>query len=166
MGRFWSGLVGVAVVAAGFGSRPLAAQQPGDELQSLSRARDEYLRSTYGELKIVLEEWKDLHARRDVPKLTKLFDEAGLYSPVDGWIAQGRAEIMDSLKVRLPRMQSYSTTLVDFTAGGSLAYYMGRMQYQLDSGAAAGTTVIGTFVLVLHLDGHHWKVRSYVERGT
>jgi ketosteroid isomerase-like protein len=142
----------------------LAAQRPGDELPSSSRARQDYLRATYQEVKELLEDWHVLHRQRDGKSLSRLFTSDGLYSPVEGWVVQGTEEVRDSLDARLPRVTAYRATLLDYTAGGTLAYYMGRLTYRLGEGVAE-RDVSGTFVMVLYLDGHRWRIRSYVERA-
>ena len=75
---------------------------------------------------------------------------------------QGRGSVADTLATRVGRVKSYHASLLDFTASGGLAYYLGRMSYRLEGGAGADVT--GTFVMVLYLDGRRWKIRSYVER--
>ena len=101
-----------------------------------------------------------------VPKaneiLVRMFTDDGLYSPVDGWYAQGRQALTDTLTNRLAAVKNYHASLIDFTASGGLAYYLGRMRYRVDGGA--GTDVSGTFVMVFYLSGRTWRIRSYVER--
>ena len=154
--------VAAMVLLATLAAAPLRAQIPGDELQSQSRVRNEYLATTYGEVKQLLAEWQDHHHDGDAAKLAKLFAPDGLYSPIDGWYVQGRQAVADTLAMRLGRVRGYHASLIDFTASGGLAYYLGRMSYHLDRGT--GVDVTGTFVMVLYLDGRHWRVRSYVER--
>jgi len=141
---------------------PVAGQIPGDELPVMSRARNDYLANTYGEVKLILAEWQELHSKGDWKRLTRLFTDDALFSPVDGWYVQGRESLADTLTARTGRVKSYHATLLDFTASGGLAYYLGRMSYRLEGGA--GSDVSGTFVMVLYLDGRRWRIRSYVER--
>lgn len=141
---------------------PVAAQIPGDELPSQSRVRGEYLSATYTDIKQILAEWSEHHQSGDVKKLVRMFTDDGLYSPVDGWYAQGRQALTDTLTNRLAAVKNYHASLIDFTASGGLAYYLGRMRYRVDGGA--GTDVSGTFVMVFYLSGRTWRIRSYVER--
>lgn len=143
-------------------SGPVSGQIPGDELPVMSRSRNEFLANTYAEVKQILADWQTFHSRGDAKQLTRLFTEDGLYSPVDGWYVQGRAALADTMATRVGRVKGYHATLLDFTASGGLAYYLGRMRYRLEGGA--GVDVTGTFVMVLYLDGRRWKIRSYVER--
>ena len=158
----------IALVAAAAAvlalAAPLTAQAPGDELPpSMARARGEYLSRTYTDVKQMLVDWQDLHQKNDAVKLGKLFTDDGLFSPVEGWYVQGRAALVDSMRLRIPRIQGYHSSLIDFTASGGLAYFLGRMSYRRQDGA--GVDVTGTFVMVLYLDGRHWKIRSYIERA-
>ena len=140
-------------------SGPASSQIPGDELPVMSRSRNEFLATTYGEVKQILADWQTFHSKGDAKQLTRLFTGDGLYSPVDGWYVQGRAALADTMATRVG---GYHATLLDFTASGGLAYYLGRMRYRLEGGADVDVT--GTFVMVLYLDGRRWKIRSYVER--
>ena len=151
-------VAGLLLATAG----PVLGQIPGDELPVMSRARNEFLANTFGEVKQILADWQAFHSSGDAKRLTRLFTEDGLYSPVDGWYVQGRGSVADTLATRVGRVRSYHASLLDFTASGGLAYYLGRMSYRLEGGA--GVDVTGTFVMVLYLDGRHWKIRSYVER--
>ena len=138
------------------------AQIPGDELPVMSRSRNEFLANTYAEVKQILADWQALQTKGDAKQVGRLFTEDGLYSPAAGWYVQGRAALADTLVARIGRVRNYHATLLDFTASGGLAYYLGRMSYRLEGGA--GVDVAGTFVMVLYLDGRRWKIRSYVER--
>ena len=149
------------LVLAGFAGQA-RCQIPGDELPVMSRSRNEFLANTYADVKQILADWQTFLARGDAKQLGRLFTEDGLYSPVDGWYVQSRAALADTLLARAGRIKNYHVTLLDFTASGGLAYYLGRMRYRSDAGA--GTDVTGTFVMVLYLDGRRWKIRSYVER--
>ncbi len=151
-------VAGLLLATAG----PVLGQIPGDELPVMSRSRNEFLANTYGEVKLILADWQAFHSNGDAKRLTRLFTEDGLYSPVDGWYVQGRTSVADTLTSRAGRVKSYHATLLDFTASGGLAYYLGRMSYRFEGGA--GVDVSGTFVMVLYLDGRRWKIRSYVER--
>ena len=93
-----------------------------------------------------------------------MFTDDGLFSPTEGWYVQGRTALVDTMRLRIPRIQNYHATVIDFTASGGLAYYLGRMSYHRLGGA--GADVSGTFIMVLFLDGRRWKIRSYVERPT
>ncbi len=160
--RGWSRVgcvIGLVLLGA---AGPASGQIPGDELPVMSRSRNEFLANTYSDVKQILADWQTFLAKGDAKQLGRLFTEDGLYSPVDGWYVQGRAALADTLLVRAGRMKNYHVTLLDFTASGGLAYYLGRMRYRLEGGA--GTDVTGTFVMVLYLDGRRWKIRSYVER--
>ena len=139
---------------------PLAAQIPGDELPSQARVRNEYLASTYGDVKQLLADWTEHHRSGDVAKLSRLFTDDALYSPVDGWYAQGKSVLADSMAARLSKVKNYHASLIDFTASGGLAYYLGRMSYQVEG----NRDVSGTFVMVFYQAGRHWRIRSYVER--
>ena len=143
-----------------------AAQLPGDELPNASRARNEYLETTYGGVKQFLVEWQDGIRTADVKGMGKLFTVDGLYAPVEGYYVQGRAAIVDTLTTRLGRVRGYHASLIDFTASGGLAYYLGRMGYRLDDGQGGGRDVNGTFVMVLFQEGRRWRVRSYIERSS
>ncbi|MBM4185931.1 MAG: nuclear transport factor 2 family protein [Gemmatimonadetes bacterium] len=140
------------------------AQIPGSELPNGSRARSEYLEATYTDVKAVLAEWHDHLRGGDVKKLTRLFTADGLYAPIEGYYVQGRDAVADSLTSRLSRIRGYHASLLDFTASGGLAYYLGRMGYRLDGPGEAGRDVSGTFVMVLYQEGRRWRVRSYLER--
>lgn len=155
-------LILAAAAVVGLAS-PARAQIPGDELPSNARVRNDYLAATYSDVKQILLDWQDFHRANDAVKLGKLFTDDGLFSPVEGWYVQGRADLVDSMRVRIPRVQNYHSSLIDFTASGGLAYYLGRMNYHRADGA--GVDVAGTFVMVLYLNGRHWKIRSYVERA-
>jgi ketosteroid isomerase-like protein len=154
--------LGPAVLIGAVAAAPLAAQIPGDELPSQSRVRNEYLVTTYAEVKQLLAEWQENHRNGDAAKLAKLFTTDGLYSPIDGWYVQGRQAVADTMAKRVTVVRGYHASLIDFTASGGLAYYLGRMSYHIDKGT--GLDVAGTFVMVLYLDGRHWRIRSYVER--
>ncbi len=154
--------VGLVAGLLGAVAGQTVAQIPGDELPVMSRSRNEFLANTYADVKQILAEWQTFHAKGDSKQLARLFTEDGLYSPVDGWYVQGRGSVADTLVARVGRIKSYHATLLDFTASGGLAYYLGRMSYRLEGGA--GEDVTGTFVMVLYLDGRRWKIRSYVER--
>jgi hypothetical protein len=156
------GLVLAAFGVLAAGAPPAWAQMPGDELPNTSRVRNEFLASTYADVKLILADWQTHLRSNNAVKLGKLFTEDGLYSPVEGWYVQGRTALVDTMAVRIPKIQSYHQSLIDFTASGGLAYYLGRMSYRRAEGA--GTDVNGTFVMVLYLDGRRWKIRSYVER--
>ncbi len=152
---------GAFVLAGLLLAGPLAAQIPGDELPSQSRVRGEYLSATYADIKQILAEWAEHHQTGDVKKLIRMFTDDGLYSPVDGWYAQGRQALTDTLTHRLGRVKNYHASLIDFTASGGLAYYLGRMRYRVEG---AGADVSGTFVMVFYLSGRTCRFRSYVER--
>ena len=140
----------------------LAAQMPGDELPQMSRARNEYLSSAYAGAKQVLADWQEQHRKNDAEKLARLFTDDGLFSPTEGWYVQGRTALVDTMRLRIPRIQNYHATVIDFTASGGLAYNLGRRSYHRLGGAEAD--VSGTYIMVLYLDGRRWKIRSYVER--
>jgi ketosteroid isomerase-like protein len=160
---FW----GVLVLGTGvIGSTAGAAQIPGDELPSFGRVRSEYLTSTYGDVKLLLADWMEFHRERDAVKLARLLTEDALYSPIDGWYVQGRKPVADTIAGRLKGVSNYHVSLIDFTASGGLAYYLGRMRYRLSGDAERAADIAGTFVMVLYLDGRRWRVRSYVERAT
>lgn len=142
---------------------PLSGQIPGSELPNGSRARTEYLEATYTDVKVLLAEWHDHLKSGDVKKLSRLFTADGLFAPVEGYYVQGRDAVADSLTSRAARLKGYHATLLDFTASGGLAYYLGRMGYRLD-GPAGGREVNGTFVMVLYQEGRRWRIRSYFER--
>ncbi len=151
------------LLAVLLGTSSAAAQIPGDELPQISRVRDQYLQTTYGEVKEVLADWQKYQNENDVKRLRSMFTRDGFYSPVEGWFVQGRENVADTLTGRLPRVKGYHTSLLDFTASGSIAYYLGRLSYLLDNPGAA-RQVSGTFVMVLYQEGRTWRVRSYVER--
>jgi len=153
----------LSLLIGALGTGSLAAQIPGDELPQVSRVRDQFLRSTYSEVKEVLADWEKYQNENDVRRLRSLFTQDGLYSPVEGWYVQGRGLVADTLTQRLPRVKGYHTSLLDFTASGSLVYYLGRLTYLLDNPGAA-RQVSGTFVMVLYQEGRTWRIRSYVER--
>jgi ketosteroid isomerase-like protein len=144
---------------------PAAAQRPGDELPGYDRSRQEYLLNVLGALKEVLEKWRQEHATpsKDQKALPRMLTDDVFYSPVEGWTVQGRDLVRDSLVARIPRMKGYHTTMLDFTASGSLAYCLGRLTYQLDE-QGTSRSVVGTFSMVLWLDGRNWRIRSYLER--
>lgn len=141
---------------------PSAAQIPGDELPAMGRIRNEYLATTFTDIKLVMTDWTEHHRRGDLRRLLRLFTDDGFYSPVEGWYVQGREGLTDTLTVRLPQVRNYHTSLLDFTASGGLVYYMGRMSYRLEG--PTPTDVRGTFVMVLYQQGRSWRIRSYVER--
>lgn len=141
---------------------PAAAQVPGDELPGIGRIRNEFLTATFTDIKQVLSDWQEHHRKGDVKRLARMFTEDGLFSPASGWYVQGRSAVADTFAARLGKMRNYHTSLIDFTASGGLAYYLGRMSYSLGEGA--GSDVMGTFVMVLYQEGRSWRVRSYVER--
>ena len=145
------------------GGRRLAAQIPGDELPQMSRVRDQYLRNTYSEVREVVSDWQEYQNSNDVKRLRSMLTADGFYSPVEGWFVQGRRSVSDTLVQRLPRVKGYHTSLLDFTASGSLAYYVGRLSYLLDQPGSA-RQISGTFVMILYQEGRTWRVRSYVER--
>jgi ketosteroid isomerase-like protein len=142
-----------------------SAQRPGDELPGYDRARQEYLLMVLADVKTMLGKWRDENttAGRDRRELPKLLTDDALFSPVEGWTVQGRDLVRDSLVSRFSRIKGYYLTLLDFTASGSLAFCMGRLAYQLDENSSS-RPVAGTFTMVLWLDGHRWRVRSYLER--
>lgn len=144
-------------------SRPLAAQIPGSELGDGSRARSEYLEAVFGEVKLILEEWRDALHKGDMKRVRQMFTDDGLFSPAEGWYVQGREAVVDSLNSRGARVKGYHAALIDFTASGGLAYYLGRVSYQIDT-AGGARSVAGTFVMVLYQSGRRWKIRSYIER--
>lgn len=156
--------VGLLVLAGLLAGSPesLSGQIPGDELPVMSRSRNEFLANTYTEVKQILADWQAMQTKGDAKQVGRLFTEDALYSPVDGWYVQGKAALADTLVARIGRVKNYHATLLDFTASGGLAYYLGRMSYRLEGGV--GVDVSGTFVMVLYLDGRRWKIRSYVER--
>lgn len=139
------------------------AQIPGDELPVMGRIRNEYLATTYTDIKQVLADWTEHHRQSDFRRLVRQFTEDGLYSPVEGWYVQGRESLTDTLTTRLTHVRNYYTSLLDFTASGGLVYYMGRMSYRLEGPVPAD--VRGTFVMVLYQQGRNWRIRSYVERA-
>jgi len=144
--------------------RALAAQIPGDELPSFSRARQEFLKAAFSDVKQLLADLQEYHRTGDAKRMSSLFTEDGLFSPVEGWYVQGRDLIADTLAVRLPRIRGVHLSLIDFTASGGLAYYLGRLTYQIVA-PSGPTSVLGTFVMVCYLDGRRWKIRSLVERS-
>ncbi|MFN0177762.1 MAG: YybH family protein [Gemmatimonadales bacterium] len=148
------------------GVRPVAAQIPGDELGSGSRARSEYLETTYGDVKLLLAEWQESIQKHDIKRMSRLFTTDGLFAPIEGYYVQGREAIADTLTGRSPRVRGYHASLIDFTASGGLAYYLGRVGYRLDDGKGSGRDVNGTFVMVLYQEGRRWRVRSYIERNS
>lgn len=156
--------VGALVAIIAFvGHSPAWAQIPGSELGDGSRARSEYLASTYSEVKLILDDWRDAFQKGDLKRLRQMFTDDGLYSPAEGWYVQGREPVIDSLTARAGRLKGYHSSLLDFTASGGLAYYLGRVSYLLDL-PGASRQVNGTFVMVLYQGGRRWKVRSYIER--
>lgn len=166
VGLGWIG--GVRCAAAALAvvlSNSVAAQVPGSELPNAARARNEYLETTYADVKLVLAEWTDQIRSHDVKRLGRLFTADGLFAPVEGFYVQGRDPIIDSLTSRAGRVRGYHASLIDFTASGGLAYYLGRMGYHLGDGRGGGRDVNGTFVMVLYQEGRRWKIRSYIERN-
>lgn len=163
--RRWA-TAGFVVVALVSETRPVAAQIPGDELGSGSRARSEYLETTYGDVKLLLAEWQESIQKNDVKRMSRLFTTDGLFAPIEGYYVQGREPIADTLTGRGPRVRGYHASLIDFTASGGLAYYLGRVGYRLDDGKGSGRDVNGTFVMVLYQEGRRWRVRSYIERSS
>jgi ketosteroid isomerase-like protein len=152
-----------ALAATLAAAAPARAQIPGDELPQLGRMRLEYLNTTFGDVKGLLADWSTRLARGDARRAAQLFTADGLFSPAEGWYAQGRAAVADTLAARLPILRGYHTSFLDFSASGNLAYYMGRFRYE-HGPPAASRVVTGTFVMVLYLDGRNWRIRSYVER--
>ncbi len=156
-------VLGSSLVAAGFSG--LTAQIPGDEMERGNRNfRNEYLSQTYQDLKPLFEDWRELHSKHDLKSLLKIITEDAVYSPVEGVILQHRSEIGDSLARRLPKVQGYWSSVIDFTASGGLAYFLGRFSYHLSEADGKGRDMTGTFTMVWFLDGRNWRVRSYVER--
>ena len=156
--RRWLGTAGVLLVLPAAAT----AQIPGDELPGMSRVRNEYLAITYGDVKELLAAWQEHHRNGDADKLAGLFTEDGLYSPAEGWYVQGRSAVGDTLAARLPQVRGYHTSLLDFTASGSLVYYLGRVSYRIEG--PSPEDVSGMFVMVLYQHGRHWRIRSYLER--
>lgn len=162
LGRLFAPTVPQVLAAAVFASSSVA-QVPGDELPRAGRARTEFLAATLADVKLVMTEWLNNHRQADGAGLARMFTDDGLFSPAGGWSVQGRKTIADTLVARIAKVKSYHATLLDFTASGGLAYYLGRMSYHLEEGP--GLDVRGTFVMVLYQEGRRWKVRSYVERS-
>lgn len=154
----------LAAVSVLIGSPRLAAAQiPGDELPQISRVRNQFLQTTYNEVKERLADWEQFQHENDVDQLRSMFTRDGFYSPVEGWFVEGREALADTLAQRMPRVKGYHASVLDFTASGSLAYCSGRLSYLLDEPGAA-RQVSGMFVMVLYQEGRTWRVRSYVER--
>jgi len=140
-----------------------AAQIPGDELDNFSPARQEFLKVAFADVKKLVADLQEYHYAGDAKQMAKLFTEDGLFAPVEGWYVQGRGQIADTLAARLPRMRGVHLSLIDFTASGGLAYYLGRLSYQITQPAGA-IDVVCTFVMVCYMDGRRWKIRSFIER--
>lgn len=146
---------------------PLGAQSlPTDPAhESRRNQKQEFLSVTYQEIKEVLQEWRDLVARADTQALAKAVTESVFFSPVEGWRASGREQVVDSAGRWLTSMRNYSLTPEEFDASGSMAYVMAHVRYERTSAAGAGSEfVIADCLMVFYREGRQWRMRSYFER--
>lgn len=143
---------------------PLAAQFPNSNLTGGNRARIDFLRNTLEDISPVVARWRAAMESDDPQSAAEFFLEDGLYSSLGGEVNQGRDAIAERFRKLLPRMSGFRTVMVDYTASGSMAYQFGRFSYAYTGSDGIARTEIGTFVIILYLNGRDWKIRSYVER--
>ena len=151
------------------GPLPLAAQIPGGEIQSPSGWRGQYLREVYRNVDATLRQWMAAWENDDAPGVAELFVADGSYLPAEGEEVRGRGRIRDALACRLPEANGIEMKMVDFAAGGDLAYQSGRFTYRVDSAADSAAVRTGRYVAVLQQEGKHWRIRSlqqYADPGT
>jgi uncharacterized protein (TIGR02246 family) len=142
-----------------------AAQFPGSHLDGVNRARLDFLASTLQSLTPTISQWKRTMSSDDAHAAADFFLDDGLYSPLDGTVSQGRSAIEEALVLALPRMGGFSTTMVDFSASGNMAYHFGRFSYAWTTKGGFIETQAGTYVMILYQAGREWKIRAYVERS-
>lgn len=144
----------------------LVGQIPGESVhQRRVSLRGEFLAVTYDEIQRMLAEWLKAIDRRDLDRVTDMLNDDVVYAPAEGWMAQGREQVADSLRGRLGRMSAFNFAVSDYDASSNLAYLLGSVHYQLARGSSR-QVVAGEASMILVRRGDEWKVRSYFERRT
>lgn len=142
----------------------VSAQIPGQSVFESHRSlREEFLAKTLADVKAATTDWTAALNAKSKARIAAFVEEGALAASLEGWLVQGRAAVVDSLVAFAGRSSAYGLTILDFDAGGSMAYVFGQVYYQT-TGAEGRRPVVADVTMVMVQRGQYWKVRAYIER--
>lgn len=138
---------------------------PGGSPADSREGRRRFLAEVLGNVEVTVSQWREARRARDVEAVLRFYTDDAMLVPFRGEVMLGRDNLRDALNARLPVESEFRSAMVDFTAGGQMAYYAGQFSYLVTP--RDGTepyTASGMYVLLLEQARGGWKIRSHVER--
>lgn len=125
--------------------------------------RQRYLAEVLRSVETTVGRWREARTAKDAAAAARLYGDDAMFVPYRGKPSMG-ADLREALAAQFAAESDFRAAMVDFSAGGSLAYYAGEFSYQVHPQGGEPYTAAGIFVLVLEQKDGGWKIRSHLER--